>query len=216
MKSFLKKYGLFILQGVVMVIIAWNGYLTDNTGDVSPVKERLQKENTRLNRELEKSRQKETALRQELVTKERKIAELDVRLRTTMGEYHGLRGKLSSLPKAEDPSGFEELAECQEKYAGLVSQLNLCLAANEQGDLALNLTVEKMNTQNAIIQIQESTYLECHQQVDLTAQKLQETEMALDKLERVYQRKFLQKNTIIYMVGIVATITAGYLALRKR
>ncbi len=216
MKNFLKKYGLFIVQGLVMLIMAWNGFFAQDTGHVSTVKSHLAEENLRLNTAIEKSRQNETKLRQEMVVKEGIITQLDKNLTATMGSYEALKVQLAKASKPQDAASFLELKECQEKYAELVSSFNLCLAANEKGDFAMDLTVEKMSTQNEIIKIHELSYLECQQQVVFTEEKLNETESALAKLEKIYKRKLFQKNTIIYAVSIAAGIVTGYFLLKKK
>lgn len=216
MKDFLNKYGLIILLVVVLFVNIWKENTPPELPSVKGVKNALAEENLKLNVALQQSRDRETRLLADIQGKEEIIRALDSRLSTATGDYEALKAKLACVPPPEEPASFLELQECREKYAGLVTGLNLCLAAGEKGDEALHLCLEKTEQQEALLGLQESTYNETQQRLQWTEIKLQDTETAMQKLEDIYQRKLFKKDILKYTVGLVAGVAVGYFVLKRK
>jgi len=214
MKKFLKKY--WWVLALVAALVAWNVYLLKNSKTLAAVKVGLEKKNQTINLALKKSNATEAALNEEIKIKVAQVTALDTRLTSALSLNEQLQKKLTNQPKAENPKTFLDLQECQEKYSILAASLNICITANEKGQNALNLCLDKNVKQAELIQLSELNYLNCQEQVRLTGEKLINTEAALVQLDRDWKKRTFLKNVKNYAIGAFVGAVIVYILKKNK
>lgn len=216
MKEFLKKNRLSLAVIVVIALGAVNLYLYKSSAKLSEINSQLEMENYKLNLDIQKSEVRENRFRSEIKSKTITIKQLDTELDKAIAVQKSLKKRVADLCKPKDPKTFKKLDDCKQSYTELVKDFELSLAANRESEFSLKLCLDKSSKQEEVIDIQEKAYLECREQGKLKNLKLQKTEEAMNRLDRYYKRKLMQKSFAKYTIGIIAGILAGYFMFKKR
>lgn len=215
MITFIKKHRLSLSILVIIVLGVVNLYLYKDSAKLSEINSRLEVENQQLNLDIKKSQVKEDKYRLEIRDKNQTIHQLDLQLEQSVLLQKELKEKVATLCNPQDPQTFKKLSECREKYSELVKDFELSLAAGRETEMSLKLCLDKTENQEEVIDLQEKAYYECREQGNLKDMKLQKSQDAIEKLDRYYKRKLLQRNTSKYTVGIIAGIIVGYFLFKK-